>query len=99
MVGSEDVAEMAELQQRLLAAAASAVKAGGRLVYAVCTLTRAETTAVAEAFVRAHRDFEPLAVVDPLAVDAPPRTPHRQTPQDHGGNGMFVALWRRRPVV
>ena len=42
-----DVAELAAVQAKLLGNIASSVKPGGRLVYAVCTLTRAETTAVA----------------------------------------------------
>jgi 16S rRNA (cytosine967-C5)-methyltransferase len=38
-----NVTELAELQARLLAAAAPLVKPGGRLVYSVCTLTCAES--------------------------------------------------------
>ena len=37
----EDVRELAELQRRLLAHTAPSLKPGGRLIYAVCTLTRA----------------------------------------------------------
>jgi 16S rRNA (cytosine967-C5)-methyltransferase len=42
------------------------VKPGGRLVYAVCTLTRSETTAVADAFAVAHPEFVPVAL--PIAA-------------------------------
>ena len=41
-----DIDELALLQASLLAAAAPLVKPGGTLVYSVCTLTRAESTAV-----------------------------------------------------
>ena len=43
-----DVPRLAQLQARLLARAAAAVKPGGALTYAVCTLTRAETLGVVE---------------------------------------------------
>ncbi len=42
------IAELAELQRALLAAAATSVRPGGRLVYSVCTLSRAETVAIDE---------------------------------------------------
>jgi len=66
------------------------------LIYAVCTLTRRETTAVAEAFEKDNPEFEPWVVRNPLApeVELSPRM--WLWPQDVGGNGMFVAAWRRR---
>ncbi|AHF91662.1 RNA methyltransferase [Opitutaceae bacterium TAV5] len=87
----DDVRELAAIQQQLLAHAAPALKPGGRLVYAVCTLTRSETTAIADAFTAAHTtDFEPLPI--PGASDA------RLTlwPHEHNANGMFIAAWKRR---
>lgn len=79
----DDVRELATLQRQLLAAAAAAVKPGGRLVYSVCTLTRSETEAVADAFAKAHPDFAPE---------------FRRTlwPHELNANGMFVAAWRRK---
>lgn len=44
----ETIDELAELQRELLAAAAAVVRPGGRIVYSVCTLSRAETVAVDE---------------------------------------------------
>ena len=46
-----DVGRLADLQRRLLAAAAELVAPGGVLTYSVCTLTRAETLEVVERFV------------------------------------------------
>ncbi len=46
-----DVGRLADLQRRLLAAAAELVAPGGALTYSVCTLTRAETLEVVERFV------------------------------------------------
>ena len=92
-----DVTELAALQFELLAHAAGAVKPGGRLIYAVCTLTTAETVEVADRF-SAHRPgFEPLPFAHPCQPESPPESQAFFWPQDSHGNGMFVAAWRRRP--
>jgi 16S rRNA (cytosine967-C5)-methyltransferase len=54
-----DVAALAALQTRLLAAAASHVRPGGALVYATCTISRMENDAVVDAFLSAHAEFRP----------------------------------------
>ncbi len=85
----KDVQELAVVQRTLLDHAAPSVKAGGRLIYSVCTLTRAETTAVADAFAAAHPDFEPSPVFgSPSSV--------LLWPQDLNANGMFIAAWRKK---
>jgi 16S rRNA (cytosine967-C5)-methyltransferase len=91
----EDVGELAAVQGRLLASVASAVKPGGRLFYSVCTLTRSETSAVAEEFSKAHPEFEPLPLANPFQPSAMAAPQLWLWPQDTGGNGMFVAAWRR----
>jgi hypothetical protein len=88
------VAELAAIQQRLIGIAASTVKPGGKLVYAVCTLTRAETDGVCDAFTAAHPEFVPEPVADPFGV-LPPAARHTFWPQQTKGNGMFVAVWKR----
>lgn len=93
-----DVAELHAVQLQLLRHAAPAVKPGGRLIYAVCTLTRAETLGVAEAF-DSTGGWEPA----PLPADFPapeqivPAGPGRWwvRPENAGANGMFIAAWRR----
>lgn len=67
----KDIRELAAVQARLLDHVAPALKPGGRLVYSVCTLARAETTAVAAAFTAAHPEFEPAAVFTVAGVDDP----------------------------
>lgn len=94
---AQDVLELSELQQGLLARCAGAVKPGGKLLYAVCTLTRAETTQVADQFERQCPDFEPLPVPHPLKPGRAAPAPRLELlPQDFGGNGMFIACWRRK---
>lgn len=89
-----DVEELAALQLRLLAACAPALQPGGRLVYAVCTLSRPETVDVCEAFQARCPDFEPLPFSHPFRTDAAPSAQQCWWPQETGGNGMFVAQWR-----
>ncbi len=91
----QDVRELADVQQWLLAHAARAVKPGGRLIYSVCTLARAETNAVAAAFESEFPGFAPLPLANPFDPAAPPAARLWLWPQQTGGNGMFVAMWRR----
>ncbi len=56
------IAALAEVQARLIAHAATLVRPGGRLVYAVCSLEKAEGEAVVEGFLRGHGGFR----VDPV---------------------------------
>ena len=80
----------------LLEHAAAAVKPGGRLIYAVCSLTRAETLEVRDAFEKGRPEFERLRWTNPLKEKSPPEEEIWLWPQECGGNGMFVAGWRRR---
>ena len=103
-----DVYELAAIQRQLLDHAAGSLKPGGRLVYAVCTLTRAETTAVADGFAAAHPEFKPAAVfprVPSESLEASReaqipglRTPTSVTlwPNEIHANGMFIAAWWKR---
>lgn len=81
----DDVVALAEVQQRLLEAAAGTLRPGGRLVYAVCTWTGAETHAVADTFGAQHPTLR--------------ETARRQLlPDTDDTDGMFVARWERKPV-
>ena len=55
-----DVARLAELQRRLLAAAVPLVRPGGVLVYSVCTLTREETAGIDDWLARTAPELVPL---------------------------------------
>ena len=87
-----DVQELAAVQLKLLNHVAGSLKPGGRLVYAVCTLSRAETTGVADAFTAAHPELEPM----PLSSLNSQLTSLVLWPQDLNANGMFIAAWRRK---
>jgi 16S rRNA (cytosine967-C5)-methyltransferase len=65
-----DVSKLADVQHRLLDAAARRVRPGGRLVYCVCTLEREEGEGQIQAFLRRTAGFH-LDAADPTAVGAP----------------------------
>jgi 16S rRNA (cytosine967-C5)-methyltransferase len=95
-VTPEDVSELAAVQKRLLQHVAPAVKPGGKLIYAVCSLARAETVEVARAFLAELPSFESVLLVNPLAPEVPAADQLWLWPQHFGGNGMFVAAWVRK---
>jgi 16S rRNA (cytosine967-C5)-methyltransferase len=59
-VTPDDVDRLAELQRALIDAAAGVARQGGTLVYAACTLARAETVAVDDHVARHHPELAPL---------------------------------------
>jgi len=66
----EDISAAAERQREILAAAATMLKAGGRLVYATCSLEPEENDAVVDAFLGNHPEFRIDAPVSfPLGLD------------------------------
>ncbi len=97
-VTPKDVGDLAATQAALLGAVAGSVKPGGRLVYAVCTLTRRETEAVAAGFLAAHPEFaaEPLPACVQGGAAEPPASQALLWPQAIHANGMFLAAWRRQ---
>jgi 16S rRNA (cytosine967-C5)-methyltransferase len=92
----KDIQELSVIQRDLLKNAARSLKANGRLVYSVCTLTREETTNVVTAFAQEHPEFEPLKVPNPFQPETPLKSHYWFWPQDCEGNGMFVAGWIRK---
>ncbi|MBT5704702.1 MAG: RsmB/NOP family class I SAM-dependent RNA methyltransferase [Verrucomicrobia bacterium] len=95
----EDIVELASLQKSILKNAAAQVKAGGRLVYAVCTLATKETVEIADWFDAEMPGFVPLNLPDP-GLETSSVWPSSDSRRWLGGatgegNGMFVAAWRR----
>jgi 16S rRNA (cytosine967-C5)-methyltransferase len=91
---SDDVRELAELQLQLLKNASAAVKPGGRLIYAVCTLAESETSEVVRQFEASAGNFGRIEIPNPLQPGSSAARELRLKPQDFGGNGMFIAAWR-----
>lgn len=59
------IEQMADVQTRLIDAAAKLVRPGGHLVYATCSLEREEGEDIVTAFLERNADF----AVDPIALD------------------------------
>jgi len=91
----EDVKELSKVQEQILVNVGPAVKPGGKLFYAVCTSARSETDGVVDAFERQCPEFKRLELPDPLAAGLGPERQLYLRPQRFGGNGMFIAAWRR----
>lgn len=100
---SIDLATLATIQRSILAAAATLVNPGGRLVYATCSLLEEENQAVVADFLAAQPDFASLAAAEVLAchgIVVPESDdghgnmallPHR-----HGSDGFYAAVMERR---
>jgi 16S rRNA (cytosine967-C5)-methyltransferase len=93
------VAELSARQAAILAAAASLVKTGGRLVYATCSLLEQENEAIVRTFLEQHPEFvlcsaqEILAKQD-IAIDCGEQL--RLLPHRHGTDAFYAAAMERR---
>lgn len=96
----ERLDELTALQDRIFAGAAGWVKAGGRLIYATCSLLPAENIDRVAAFLETHGDFRPLPIADVWdeKIDVPcPATDDALTltPLTTGTDGYFCAVLER----
>jgi 16S rRNA (cytosine967-C5)-methyltransferase len=107
----QDVAELRELQWRILCSASRLVKPGGRLVYVTCSLLPEENERQAEAFAAANAEFEPVPLGnvwrEALGTKPPPIHADRGdagggdawlrlSPARRGTDGFFVAVFQRK---
>ena len=93
------LAELTERQSSILASASRLVKAGGRLVYATCSLLQEENDMIVDAFLAAHPEFEETPVNEILAaqkIELDTGTRLRMTPLEHGTDGFFAAVLTRK---
>ncbi len=92
------VAELTAKQGRILTAAAALLKPGGRLVYATCSILRAENQNVVSTFLAAHPQFRLLPASEVLAQQhiALDTGEYLQLyPHHHGCDGFFAAVLAR----
>jgi len=96
-----DLARLAAQQDGILAAAATLVRPGGRLVYATCSLLREENEEVVAAFLGAHPGYRLVPVAEVLARRRIPLADAgdhlRLWPHRHGTDGFFAAVLERSP--
>lgn len=100
----QDVLELTQKQTAILARAAKLTKAGGRLIYATCSLLRDENEAIVEAFIQAHPDFSLVPANEILAhhhiaLDTGPYL--KLLPHLHGTDGFFAAVFEKtaKPAI
>jgi 16S rRNA (cytosine967-C5)-methyltransferase len=98
------LAELTAKQSAILASAARLLKPGGRIVYATCSLLRAENEEIAAAFTAANPGFRRLLVQELLEsakVDAADKLcaeggqDLRLWPHLHATDGFYAASWEK----
>jgi 16S rRNA (cytosine967-C5)-methyltransferase len=97
----EELTELPRLQLQILSACAEALKVGGLLVYATCTILPGENEGVVRAFLAEHPNFEPdrgdgwlpQALRARLDGGMLQVLPHRD-----GMDGFFIARMRRKGI-
>lgn len=94
----QDVLELTGKQTSILARAAKLVKAGGRLIYATCSLLSDENEAIADAFLAAHPDFKLIPANEVLAQQQIPVDTGeylKLLPHLHQTDGFFAAVFEK----
>ncbi|MDY3332006.1 MAG: RsmB/NOP family class I SAM-dependent RNA methyltransferase [Pelistega sp.] len=95
----EDLAELTQLQARILKSAARCVASGGRLVYSTCSLLPQENEAQVQAFLAEHPDFKLVPFEQALGDRNPGLSSDdgmlRLRPDTHGTDGFFAAVMER----
>ncbi|MFT9257649.1 MAG: RsmB/NOP family class I SAM-dependent RNA methyltransferase [Acetobacter sp.] len=91
-----DLEELLVKQAVILATAAALVRPGGRLIYATCSLLKAENADQVSRFLAEHPDFRLVA----SESDAMPAALRQEsmislTPARHGTDGFFAAVMER----
>lgn len=94
----QDIVELTAKQTRILERAAKLVKAGGRLVYATCSLLQEENDNIADAFVALHPQFRLVPASEVLAqqqiaLDTGPYL--KLLPHLHQTDGFFAAVFEK----
>ena len=98
---AQGIAELSAKQRAILAAAATLVKPGGRLVYATCSFLRMENRDVVADFLAVHPSFKLLPAAAVLAqqhIDLDTGEFFELAPQRHGCDGFFAAVIERNPL-
>ncbi|HEV7855803.1 MAG TPA: RsmB/NOP family class I SAM-dependent RNA methyltransferase [Herminiimonas sp.] len=94
----QSIVELNEKQASILSGAARLVKAGGRLVYATCSILDEENEAIVEQFLASHEDFtlEPMSeILAEQKIDLQMEKYLKLSPLQHQTDGFFAAVLTR----
>jgi 16S rRNA (cytosine967-C5)-methyltransferase len=94
----QDIIELTAKQTAILTRAAKLVKAGGRLVYATCSLLQAENEQIADAFLAAHPEYKlvkanEILAQQQIALDTGKYL--KLLPHVHQTDGFFAAVFEK----
>ena len=91
-----EIAELPELQKKIISNVARYVKPGGLLLYSTCTLVQAENEDVVTDFLRTHPEFtpEPLPVAEPFPKNESGML--ALVPGEYDTDGFFICRLRRK---
>ncbi|HSH53461.1 MAG TPA: RsmB/NOP family class I SAM-dependent RNA methyltransferase [Methylotenera sp.] len=94
----QDVLELTQKQTAILTRAAKLTKAGGRLVYATCSLLSDENEQIAESFLAAHPDFKLVNANEILSqqqISLDTGKYLKLLPHLHNTDGFFAAVFEK----
>ncbi|MGA9868682.1 MAG: RsmB/NOP family class I SAM-dependent RNA methyltransferase, partial [Acetobacteraceae bacterium] len=94
----QDLVELVVKQRAILDTGAKLVRAGGKLIYATCSLLPEENEAQVIAFLARHPDFAPIPPERAWNLPGPVPTLGgflALTPARHGTDGFFAAVLRK----
>ena len=93
-ISERALAELPQVQLKILEAAADAVKRGGVLVYCTCTVTKAENEGVIAAFLEKHPEYKLSGLEEHLPQQLKEHVEDsmiRILPERDGMDGFFIA--------
>jgi 16S rRNA (cytosine967-C5)-methyltransferase len=91
----QDLYELTQLQQRILEAASSLVKQGGKLVYVTCSLLTEENGAQVQHFLTAHPEFH----IVPSQLGEGTYEMVQLLPHIHSTDGFFACVLQRTSLT
>ncbi len=94
-----DLQELLPKQAAILDDACRLVRAGGRLVFATCSVLTEENELQVDGFLQRHSEFTVVPLAQAWPFDGPPpgEGPYLSlTPRSHGTDGFFAAVLERK---
>lgn len=88
------IERLPKIQYEILCTASQYLKIGGELVYSTCTLNKDENDLIAERFLREHKNFEPVDILEEYS-DIAQGYMATIFPKHFGCEGFFISKFRK----